>query len=195
MKTAALSILLMAGAMLAGAANAQEAPAYMPPSAPPPPIAPEPRIKTQWSWLNEQPYDPVTRDHPIQIGVAALQDRKFNEAEEILAGFLRYKQDNASANFYMGVAKMNLGQWDDAKKHLEIAVRKKSKHPDPKSRLGVTYAKLGDIAGAKAQRADLVKMAGACKGDCRLSRFIDSGIEMIDEALAEPSGPEPAGHG
>jgi predicted Zn-dependent protease len=95
----------------------------------------------------------------------------------------------------MGVAKMNLGKWDEAKRYLRTAARELRKLPDPKSHLGVTYAKLGDIDGANAQRARLVKMAEACKGTCELSPYITSGIEMIDEALAEPPAPEAAAQG
>jgi Flp pilus assembly protein TadD len=118
-------------------------------------------------------------------GVAALEANDFTRAEEIFAETLRYNQNNASVRFYLGVVKMNLGKWDEAKRYLKTAARKLRKLPDPKGHLGVTYAKLGDIAGANAQRARLVKMAEACKGTCKLSPYIMDGIQMIDEALAE----------
>mgnify|MGYP003390645826 FL=1 len=131
----------------------------------------------------------------MQDGVYALQARNFAEAEALFAEALRYNRNNAEANFYMGVARMDLGKGEDAKKHLEIALRKKPKHPDPKSRLGVTYAKLGDTAAANALRADLVKMSDACRSSCRLSPYITAGIQMIDEALAETPAAAPAGRG
>ena len=59
---------------------------------------------------------------------------------------------------------MSLGKWEDAKKYLEIAARKSPKKPDPKSRLGVTLIKLGDIDGAMKQRADLEKMRPGLQG-------------------------------
>jgi tetratricopeptide (TPR) repeat protein len=189
MRTGALSILLAAGVTLASAAHSQTPPAsdssYVVPS-----ISSEsnsgadPGWSDNWRWQNIPGRDRV---NPIPVGVAALKANEFVLAEEMFTVVLRNRPNHADANFYMGVAGMNLGKWEDAKKHLEIAVRKKPKHPDPKSRLGVTYAKLGDTAGASAQRAELVKMADACKGTCRLSPYIAGGIQMIDEALAETS--------
>jgi TolA-binding protein len=201
MRTVALSILLATAAGLASAANAQETPAVTPVGPPAssygPVVDSGPAQQLSWNgdgWRNSDVNAQISR-YDIRYGVVALKDQDFTEAEEIFANFLRYKQNSADANFYMGVAKMNLGKWEDAKPYLEIAVRKKPKHPDPKSRLGVTYAKLGDTAGANAQRADLVKMNDACKGACRLSPYIMSGIQMIDEALAQTPAPKPAALG
>lgn len=191
MRTVALSIVLAAGAALAVPASAQEAPPADPSYVVPTPSSDsnsgaDPGWSDNWRWQN---IPGRARVDPIPVGVAALKANEFALAEEMFADVLRNKPNHADANFYMGVTGMNLGKWGDAKKHLEIAVRKKPKHPDPKSRLGVTYAKLGDTAGASAQRAELVKMADACKGTCRLSPYIMDGIRMIDEALAETPAP------
>jgi Flp pilus assembly protein TadD len=77
---------------------------------------------------------------------------------------------------------MSLGKWEDAKKHLEVAVKKTPKEPDPRSRLGVTLVMLGDASGAMDQRAELEKMAKACKNTCRNAQWIANGIAMIDSA-------------
>jgi TolA-binding protein len=190
MRTITLSILLAAAAALASAANAQEASIA-------PPAAADPSYGGDYSPPTDAPpslwSDNVSNSrYGIQYGVIALKDQDFTGAETIFANFLKYKQNNADANFYMGVAKMNLGKWDDAKQYLEIAVSRKPQHPDPKSRLGVTYAKLGDAAAANALRADLVKMNDDCKDACRLSPYIKGGIQMIDEALAQTQTPKRA---
>lgn len=195
-RTVALSILLAGGIALASAARAQEAPVDAPVA---PPAAGDPTLGGGYSpptdaqpsiWSDGIPYS----RYSMQDGIDALQARNFVEAEAIFAEALRYNRNDAETNFYLGVARMDLGKWGDAKKHLEIALRKKPKHPDPKSRLGVTYAKLGDTAAANALRADLVKMGDACKSSCRLSPYITAGIQMIDEALAETPA-TPAGRG
>jgi len=195
MRIVTLSILLAAGAALASAATAQEAPGVMPVGPPASSYAPVPDSgPAQPVWRGDSWGANVPDNYKggMRYGVSALKANELKVAEKVFANVLRYKQSNADANFYMGVTKMNLGEWEDAKKHLEIAVTKKPKHPDPKSRLGVTYAKLGDIAGANAQRADLVKMSDACKGACRLSPYIRDGIQMIDEALAQTPAATPA---
>jgi TolA-binding protein len=189
MKTVTLSVLILVSAAFAGLANAQEAPAT--PTAPPAEtssyIAPEPSVWDGDAWRRIPGPDLVSR---MESGVSALKANDFALAEQIFGNVLRRKPASADANFYMGVAKMNLGEWEDAKKHLEIAVRNKPKHPDPKSRLGVTYAKLGDAAGASVQRAALEKMADTCKRSCKdFAPYIAGGIEMIDKALGETAAP------
>ena len=186
MRTVALSMLLAASAAFAGAANAQEAPA--PPAYEP--SAPfsagnsgaDPGAVDNWHW---ESIGGVTYRNPVSAGVAALEANDFAKAEEIFSNSLRYYRSDPTFRFYMGVAKMNLGKWDEARRYLRTAARELRKLPDPKGHLGVTYAKLGDIDAANAQRASLVKMAEACKGTCKLSPYIVSGIQMIDEALAE----------
>jgi TolA-binding protein len=119
-------------------------------------------------------------------GMQALQARNYPLAEGIFDDVLRQNRNHADANFLMGVAKMGLDKWDEAKKYLEIAVRKSPKRPDPRSRLGVTLIKLGDIEGAKQQREELVKLQAACKGGCRDGQYINDGIAMIDGAMPKP---------
>lgn len=187
MKTIAISVLLMAGAAFAGAANAQgtSEPSVSPPVAADPVTSGgyEPSLPPPTSVWND---DFPNGRNRIEEGIDALEARNLAVAENIFADILRRYRNDPEANFYMGVTRMDLGKWEDAKKPLEIAVRKKPKHPDPKSRLGVTYAKLGDTTAANAQRAELVKMADACKSACKLSPYIAGGIRMIDEALAQP---------
>jgi uncharacterized protein HemY len=185
MRIVTLSILLAASAAISLSADAQTA-------------AGDPRGEQKLTW--GVPGPEISR---LELGVRALKAGEFARAEEIFVEIARReesgysafymstanranrKRDDGEANFYLGVARMNLGKWQEAKGPLEIAAEKQPMHPDPKSRLGVTYAKLGDIAGANAQRADLVKMEGACKDACELSPFILDGIRMIDEAVAK----------
>jgi tetratricopeptide (TPR) repeat protein len=194
MRTTSLPILLAASAAFAFAAHAQEAPAFMNIDPPTPGAESNPGLQPGGGWQGD-PVMPccdltdIRRERSLGDGVAALEASDFARAEEILARNLRYNKNNDAVRFYLGVAKMNLGKWDEAKRNLKIAARELRKLPDPKGHLGVTYAKLGDIAGANAQRARLVKMAEACKGDCKLSPYITSGIQMIDEALAEAAVP------
>jgi Flp pilus assembly protein TadD len=197
MRTIALSILLAAGAALAFPANAQTPPA---PASPPDPSFPtslmgaQPPAEPPWSEDLRMPCCDATdtrRARSFGSGVAALEASDFTRAEEIFADILRYNKNDTTLRYHMGVAKMNLGKWDEAKRYLRTPARELRKDPDPKSLLGVTYARLGDIAGANAQRASLVRMAEACKGACEFSSSIMDGIRMIDEALAETRSSSP----
>ncbi|HEX5007385.1 MAG TPA: tetratricopeptide repeat protein [Hyphomonadaceae bacterium] len=122
-----------------------------------------------------------------QSGMTAIANKNFENAENIFEEILRQKIGDADASFYAGVAEMSLGKWEEARAHLEVAAKKKPKEPDPKSRLGITLAKLGDTAGAMEQRAALEKMDKDCKGTCKNAQFIAGGIAMIDSALPMPT--------
>jgi hypothetical protein len=167
MKSLALSFLLFAGAALSFPAHAQVVDAQ-----------PDPRgeqVSTRGVAGPE-----VTR---IELGLRTLQVNEFARAEKIFAEIVRRERKGYS-NFYMSVARMSLGKWEEAKEPLKVAVKRTS-NPDPTGRLGVTYSRLGDIDSASAQRAHLVAMNKACGEACELAPFILEGIRMIDEALAE----------
>jgi predicted Zn-dependent protease len=154
--------------LAAGVANAQR-------FGHPPPMGDNSRLMVQESNAKNANY--------FQQGVEALNAGNFEVAEGIFEEVLRASPTNPQANLMMGSTKMSINKWEEAKKYLEIAVRKDPKSPDPKSRLGVTLIKLGDIPGAMEQRAALEKMDKACKGKCRNAEWIASGIAMIDGAM------------
>lgn len=191
-RTATLSALLALGAIIAAPAMAQETSAPAPaadamPYTPPPSQVPDPGWNGD-GWRHA-PGPDVSQ---LERGARALKSGNFQLAETTLARALKSNSDDGLANFYMGVAQMGLGKWDAARSHLEIAYREDMTHPDPASRLGVAYAKVGNTAGAQAQRAALFAMADACNGTCKLAPFIVSGIRMIDEALVDAGTPRPA---
>jgi Flp pilus assembly protein TadD len=90
-------------------------------------------------------------------------------AETLRARSLQHNKNNASLRLYMGIAKMELGKWSEARHYLRTPAREMRKDPEPRSLLGVTYVELGDFAGAHAQRDALVKIAAACEGSCVLA--------------------------
>jgi tetratricopeptide (TPR) repeat protein len=196
MKSLTLSVLLAAGAALASAGYAQEAPSAPPAYVPTTPFtAQSDSGPPHWGgdpWRGE-PSQAMPRS--FEAGVAALEANDFVKAEAIFNETLRYYGSNPRFRFFMGVTKMNLGKWEEARRYLRTPARELRRLPDPKSYLGVTYVKLGDFDAAHAQRASLVKMAEACKGTCELSPYIASGIQMIDEALAESSPRAPSAQG
>lgn len=189
MRIGTLSSLLAAAAIWSGAAMAQQTPAPQgsAPVLPPTPFttnASSPQGQSS-SWQDRTYAFAAGRD--IRVAFRALDNKDFALAEEIFADVVQRDPKNPKANFYLGATRMGLGKWQDAKTNLELAAREMKRHPDPKSRLGVTYAKLGDAAAANVQRAELVKMADACNNTCKLSPYIASGIRMIDDALATTS--------
>jgi tetratricopeptide (TPR) repeat protein len=173
MHTIKIAGLLAAGIVFAGAANAQV------------PRGLERSGAGAEASMAQQGLDAVS-DKFYRDGVAAMQARNFQVAEGIFDEVLRRNPTHAEGNLMMGTTKMSLGKWEEAKEYLEVAVKKNPKSPDPKSRLGVTLIKLGDIDGAMKQRADIEKMDKDCKGKCRNAEWIAGGLAMIDGAMPKP---------
>jgi predicted Zn-dependent protease len=128
-----------------------------------------------------------------QAAQEALQARNFPVAEAALRDLVRADRLNPELNLMLGIALMGQERWADARQPLETAVRKAPKSPDARSRLAVTYLKLGETIQAEAQRAELVKLSDRCKGTCRDAQWIASGIAMVDGTVGPalpPASPQ-----
>ena len=180
MKTVTLSVMLALGAAFAAPAFAQDAPPPPPPTdyvpAPPSNFAAPNWDGDAWRHVG------LGIETYLLDGLRAFEKKNFAIAERKFDQYVATDTRNGEANLYLGVTRMQLGRWKDAKAPLEVALKSMPRHPDPKSRLGVTYAMLGDTAAAHIQRADLVRMAANCKDDCK---YIRNGIAMIDAALTQ----------
>jgi hypothetical protein len=165
-------IVAVAGLSLAGAANAQEG-------------------------LSTKPdYDLIDKAERVdenkraallvlrQNGVEALENKLYPVAEKIFSDLLLQNPTVTDANFLMGLTKIGLEKWAEAKAFLEIAVRAEPKRPEPKTRLGLTYIKLGDPAAAVKQRAELASLDRDCKKVCADSVWIADGLALLDEGLS-----------
>jgi hypothetical protein len=116
----------------------------------------------------------------------ALAAQDYAGAEATLAVLVKRDPTTLDARFLMGLAKGGLGKWEEARSHLEAAVKSEPTRPEPKARLGLAYAMLNDTAGVARQRAELAKLDAACKGTCNDAKWIAEGIAMVDQAAAGP---------
>lgn len=116
----------------------------------------------------------------------ALAAKDYASAETTLAVLVKRDPTTLDANFLMGLAKSGLGKWEEARTHLEAAVKSEPKRPEPKARLGLAYAMLSDRDGVNRQRAELVKLDEACKSACSDATWIAEGIALVDQALSAP---------
>lgn len=119
-------------------------------------------------------------------GIEALQKQDFAGAEKAFGKLVAQNPTTTDAHYLMGVAKLGLQNWADAKQFLEIAVKKESSRPEPKARLGVAYIRLNDLDSAKKQRDDLAALAAKCNG-CADAARINENLGMLDRALAPPA--------
>jgi hypothetical protein len=116
--------------------------------------------------------------------VAALQASNFGTAETAFAELMRRGRKEPGINFLMGLTKIGLEKWDEARVYLEAAIVDEPKRPEPKTRLGITYVKLNNIDAARQQRAALASLDAECKRTCKDAAWIIEGLALIDEALA-----------
>jgi Flp pilus assembly protein TadD len=133
---------------------------------------------------------------PRKAGLAALQAQDFATAETSFAKLVSMNPTTSDANYLMGLTKLGLEKWDEARTYLEVAVKSEPKRPEPKARLGVAYVMTGDSASARKQRDELVTMASTC-GGCGDAKKIADNLAMIEKvlaAVAKPAvAPAPAG--
>ncbi|HEX5005588.1 MAG TPA: hypothetical protein VFV70_00665 [Hyphomonadaceae bacterium] len=115
--------------------------------------------------------------------MAALQAKDYAGAEAAFAELQRRGRTNSGVNFMMGLAKIGLEKWSEAQPYLEAAVVEEPKRPEPKTRLGITYAKLNNIDAARQQRAALASLDAECKRSCKDAAWIIEGLALLDEAL------------
>lgn len=116
--------------------------------------------------------------------LAALQAKNFGTAETAFAELMQRGRREPGVNFLMGLTKIGLEKWDEAQFYLEAAVLDEPKRPEPKTRLGITYAKLNKTDAARRQRAALASLDAECKRTCKDAAWIVEGLALLDQALA-----------
>jgi tetratricopeptide (TPR) repeat protein len=119
-------------------------------------------------------------------GIEALQKQDFAGAEKAFAKLVAQDPTLSDAHYLMGIAKIGLKNWADARQFLETAVLKEPTRPDPKARLGVTYVKLNELELAKKQRDELAGLSARCNG-CPDAARITENLALLDRALAPPA--------
>lgn len=119
-----------------------------------------------------------------QQGLAALQAKDFATAELAFAELLRRNPSAIGASFLLGLSKIGLEKWDEARVALERAVMDEPERPEPKTRLGLTYIALKDTDAARRQRDALAALDATCKDACADGAWIKDGLAALDQALA-----------
>jgi hypothetical protein len=116
-------------------------------------------------------------------GFEALQLNDFAGAEAIFGTLVQRTPTTVDANFLLGIAKLGLAKWGEAKQQLEIAVAREPVRPEPKTRLGLAYIALNDVDAARAQRAALANLDRSCRQSCSDAEWISEGLAVLDRAL------------
>ncbi len=119
-----------------------------------------------------------------QEAITALQAQDYPKAEVALREMLQRNKPTPDANFLMGLTKTGLEKWDEARGFLELAVVSEPRRPEPKTRLGLIYAKFDRMDAAKQQREALAALSFACGDTCPDATWIADGLHTLDQALS-----------
>jgi TolA-binding protein len=74
-----------------------------------------------------------------KTATASLDAKDYAAAEATLSVLVDRDPTTTDARFLMGLAKIGLGKWSEARTWLEAAVKEEPARPEPKTRLGLTY--------------------------------------------------------
>ena len=97
------------------------------------------------------------------------------------------REGDPASNYMMGVAQIGLNDLAEARRYLSRAVSEKPDLADALGRLSYVETKLGDTAGARKHRADLVALKTKCAGSCTEAAAIDAAIAVADSGGAKPA--------
>lgn len=126
-------------------------------------------------------YDPAVE---YQKGIQALEKRDFKKALNAFRNVLTIQPKDANTNYLAGLSATGLSDWQKAAGYLTKAVKADPDLVVARRQLGVVKAKLGDTAGATAERELLQQKALACADTCANAADLKAGVAEIDAAIA-----------
>jgi tetratricopeptide (TPR) repeat protein len=133
-----------------------------------------------------------------QEGVAALQAKDYETAEDRFADVLSVAPKNAEANYYMALAKSALGKPKQAVRYLQRAIKERGNLVEAREKLALISVELGETEEARAQlaaieslKAECAADAGACDEPFRAR--LDVALQRIADALRPRVGETPEG--
>ena len=124
-------------------------------------------------------YNPVV---DYQAGLKFLREGEFKQADRKLKKVIRGTTRNASANYYMGLAKVGQEKHKSSIRYFKAASRYDKNLYEAKGGLGAAYAATGKTEKAQEVLADLTTIAAEC-GTCNNSARIKAAQDKITAAM------------
>ena len=126
-------------------------------------------------------YDPAAE---YQKGVLALSKNDYKAALTAFRNVLSVQPRDANTNYLAGLSAMGLSNWKKAAGYLTKAVKAAPDLVVAHRQLGVVKAKLGDTAGATAERDLLRTKLGSCGDSCAAAPLLKASVAEIDAAIS-----------
>lgn len=140
-------------------------------------------------------YNPVV---DYQAGLKLLQGGEFKQADRKFAKVLKATRRNASANYYMGLAKVGQEKHKSSVRYFKSAARYDKTLYEAHGELGAAYVATGKLEKAQTVMTNLDAIAAEC-GTCNNSARIKAAQNKITAAMngdvqktsyLSPYGPE-----
>ncbi len=117
-------------------------------------------------------------------GITAMEGKDYKGALKAFRNVLSVSPNDANTNYLAGLASAGNGDDKQAANYFQKAVRYNANLIPARRQLGLTRAKMGDKAGATAQRDWLQGKLTACGEGCANGDEIKAAIADIETALA-----------
>jgi len=128
----------------------------------------------------QQVYNPV---QDYQDGLTLLRANEFKKADRKFNSVLKATKRNASANYYMGVAKVGQGKDKSSIRYFKAAAKYQADLYEAHSGLGKAYAKTGKTERAQGVLTNLQAANAECNGCANASR-IQTAITQVEAAIS-----------
>jgi len=125
-------------------------------------------------------YNPV---QDYQDGITLLRANEFRKADRKFNQVLKATRRNASANYYMGVAKVGQGKDKNSIRYFKAAAKYQPDLYEAHASLGEAYAKTGKADKAQKVLAALQTENANCNG-CTNAGRIQAAITQVETAMA-----------
>jgi len=125
-------------------------------------------------------YNPV---QDYQDGLTFLRANEYRKADRKFNQVLKATRRNASANYYMGVAKVGQGKDKSSIRYFKAAAKYQPDLFEAHASLGEAYAKTGKAEKAQKVLTTLQTESANCNG-CENSTRIQAAITKIETAMA-----------
>jgi len=125
-------------------------------------------------------YNPV---QDYQDGITLLRANEFRKADRKFNQVLKATRRNASANYYMGVAKVGQGKDKSSIRYFKAAAKYQPDLYEAHASLGEAYAKTGKADKAQKVLAALQTENANCNG-CTNAGRIQAAITQVETAMA-----------
>ena len=128
-------------------------------------------------------FDPKNTNTPFNRGLQAYDAGDYKLADRLFDEVLSETPDDSTVLVLSGMAMVGRGDFKDARKQFDHAIRVDHQNLDAHREMGVALAKTGDAKGAQDMLSWLKAKKTSCAAKCDDAGKIDRAIDTVQQAL------------